>query len=204
MKLNEASMRLILQFEVGGGEGYYNKKLKNPTWPGEASGVTIGVGYDLGFNTAEVIKANWQPHLGIPTTLRLAKCAGKTGTAARDLVTSVRDIVISWKAASTVYEGLTIPRFWKNTVKTFPGVEALHPNCQGALLSLVFNRGTAMDGDRRTEMRTIRDLVLNEDYERIADQIRSMKRLWVGTSIELGMSRRRDAEANLVLSALEA
>ena len=47
--LNKKSLDLILEFEVGGGENYYNKFLKNPSWPGEQSGVTIGVGYDLGY-----------------------------------------------------------------------------------------------------------------------------------------------------------
>ena len=32
-------------------------------------------------------------------------------------------------------------------------------DAQGALVSLVFNRGTSMEGDRRAEMRAIRDAV---------------------------------------------
>jgi GH24 family phage-related lysozyme (muramidase) len=36
----------------------------------------------------------------------------------------------------------------------------------------------------------------------IANQIRSMKRIWMGGSIEKGMSRRRDAEANLIENSL--
>jgi hypothetical protein len=36
----------------------------------------------------------------------------------------------------------------------------------------------------------------------IADQIRKMKRIWIGGGIEKGMSRRRDAEAKLVEEAL--
>jgi len=61
-----------------------------------------------------------------------------------------------------------------------------------------------MQGDRRREMRAIRDLVPAKDYGGIASQIRLMKRLGVGTRIERGISRRRDVEADLVLSALEA
>ena len=51
-------------------------------------------------------------------------------------------------------------------------------------------------------MREIRALVPHKDYRGIAQQIRSMKRLWQGTEIEAGMARRRDAEADLALSAL--
>jgi GH24 family phage-related lysozyme (muramidase) len=36
----------------------------------------------------------------------------------------------------------------------------------------------------------------------IANQIRNMKRIWIGGSIEKGMSRRRDAEAKLIEESL--
>jgi hypothetical protein len=48
---------------------------------------------------------------------------------------------------------------------------------QGGLVSLVFNRGTSMEGHRRREMRAIRDLVPKKDVKEIADQIRQMKRI---------------------------
>jgi len=51
-------------------------------------------------------------------------------------------------------------------------------------------------------MRAIRELVPNKAYEQIAQEIRSMKRLWIGTKNEKGLSRRRDAEADLVLMSL--
>lgn len=202
MNLNDASMRLILRFEVGGGEPYYNRFLKSPTWPGEASGVTIGVGYDLGYNTPASIRNDWSPRLSDAVVTRLVGCAGKTGPQARAMLASVRDIVIPWAAAFAVYEDVTIPKFWEKTQRTFPGVDETHPNCRGGPLSLVFNRGESLQGDRRREMRAIRGLVVSKDYRAIASQIGSMKRLWLGTTIERGMSRRRDAEADLVLSAL--
>lgn len=202
MELNEASMKLILDFEVGGGEAYYNRLLRSPIWPKGASGVTIGVGYDLGYNTAETIRRDWSPHLSAQTVDRLVTVAGKTGTSARDALDSVRDIVIPWAPAFAVYRDVTIPKFWAMTRRAFPGVHELHPNAQGALLSLIFNRGADMSGPRRTEMRAIRGLVPAKDYSGIAQQIRLMKRLWVGTEIERGMARRRDAEAALVLASV--
>ncbi|MCY7386445.1 MAG: hypothetical protein LH628_28555, partial [Microcoleus sp. CAN_BIN18] len=69
---------------------------------------------------------------------------------------------------------------------------------QGGLVSLVFNRGTSMQGNRRLEMRVVRDLVTKKNVNKIAEQIRKMKRIWLGTSIEKGMNRRRDAEADLI------
>lgn len=202
MELNDASVQLILEFEVGGGQDFYNQHLKSPIWPGEASGVTIGVGYDLGYNSIAVIQADWSPHLDAQVIQRLLSCAGKTGPQAKAALGAVKDIVISWDAAFAVYQDVTIPKFCNLTRTAFPGFDNLDPNCQGALVSLVFNRGSSMKGDRRTEMRAIRDLVPQKDYRGIANQITAMKRLWIGTTIEKGMSRRRDAEAALVLKSL--
>lgn len=54
-----------------------------------------------------------------------------------------------------------------------------------------------MSGDNRLEMRNIRLLVPKKDYKGIAEEIRKMKRIWVGKNMD-GLLRRRDAEANLV------
>lgn len=201
MQLNDASMNLILRFEVGGGESYYNQNLRFPTWPEGQSGITIGVGYDLGYNTENTISNDWGQSVEKSKIDRLLTCAKKTGTAAQQILNTVKDIEIPWSAAFSVYNNVTIPKFWTLTCSTFPGVENVDPNCQGALLSLVFNRGGSLKGDSRLEMRNIRDLVPKKDYTNIASQIRAMKRLWQGTSIEKGMSRRRDAEADLVLTS---
>jgi GH24 family phage-related lysozyme (muramidase) len=40
--------------------------------------------------------------------------------------------------------------------------------------------------------------VAKKDVKGIADKIQQMKRIWVGTSIEQGIARRRDAEADLI------
>jgi len=57
-------------------------------------------------------------------------------------------------------------------------------------------------------MKAIRDIMARSNnfdektLAQIADQIRSMKRIWIGGSIEKGMSRRRDAEAKIIEQAL--
>jgi GH24 family phage-related lysozyme (muramidase) len=58
-----------------------------------------------------------------------------------------------------------------------------------------------MDGDRRTEMRAIRDAVAQGDLAEIANQLRVMKRLWIGKGLD-GLLKRRDAEADLVASTI--
>jgi GH24 family phage-related lysozyme (muramidase) len=51
-------------------------------------------------------------------------------------------------------------------------------------------------------MRAVRDAVAQGDLQEIANQIRAMKRLWVGKGMD-GLLTRRDAEADLVESAIE-
>ena len=203
MALSSASLKLILQFEVGGGQAYYDKKLKSPTWPGEASGVTIGVGYDLGYYEKETIQADWEDYLTPKDLKRLLACAGKKGKDAEKAIAGVKDIVVDWDDALAVFKNTTIATFWRKTKLAFPGAENLHPNVRGALLSLVFNRGTSLVGERRKEMRAIKDLVGTKDYAAIAEQLEAMKRIWVGTTIAEGMNRRRDAEAALVRTAIK-
>lgn len=187
-----------MEFETGG-RAYYQLRLQSPTWPGGASGVTVGVGFDCGYNSkAEILEA-WR---NSDARFELAACAGITGERAKALVPRLRGIVIPWEQAQEVFERVTLPRFMRTTETVFPGVDQLPPDAQGALLSLVFNRGAGMQGDRRREMRVIRALVPHGDLAGIAAAIRAMKRLWVGRGLN-GLLRRRDAEAALVEGCLQ-
>jgi GH24 family phage-related lysozyme (muramidase) len=60
-----------------------------------------------------------------------------------------------------------------------------------------------MNGDSRREMRAVRDAVANGDLQEIANQLRAMKRIWEGKGLD-GLLKRRDAEADLVGSAIES
>ena len=204
----EEGIQLIIRFEAAGTEAkYLQLHIERPTWPRGQSGVTIGIGYDLGYNSQSQIRTDWNGQLDAQTIERLAACAGITGLAANSRINGLKDIVVPWSAAISVFRERSIPHYQGLTSLAFPGVEDTHPRCQGALLSLVYNRGKRMTdrvgfpGERK-EMRAIRSLVPNKDYEQIASEIRSMKRLWVGTVNEKGLSRRRDAEADLVLMSL--
>jgi len=197
--LSPNALKLVLDYEVGGGEGYYNKCLKRPCWPKGASGVTIGVGYDLGYNTQSQFAEDWGGKISDSDFNRLRKCLGFKGSAANARVGSVRDIEVPWEAALAVFKANTLPRFIKLTLKAFPQADKLHPDAFGALVSLVFNRGSSLKGSRRAEMARIRDLVPSKNYEAIALEIRSMKRIWAGKGLD-GLLRRRDKEADLVAS----
>ena len=206
--LSKKSLDLILEFEVGGGENYYNKFLKNPSWPGEQSGVTIGVGYDLGYVNKTEFTNDWK-ELPQKDFDRLYKVVGIKGIAAKDLIRGLKDISIPWDLALKVFNNKTVTKFYNLTQQTFPNFDNLPEDAKGGLVSLVFNRGNALEGDRRREMKLIRDgmkLVSTFDQKAltfIANQIRNMKRIWAGGSIEKGMSRRRDAEAKLIEDSLK-
>ena len=206
--LSNKSLNLILEFEVGGGENYYNKFLKNPTWPGEQSGVTIGVGYDLGYVNKAEFSEDWKD-LPKETFDRLYKVVGIKGYNAKNLIRGLKDITIPWGLALKVFNNKTVTKFYNLTRQTFPNFDNLPEDAKGGLVSLVFNRGAALEGDRRREMKLIRDgmkLVSTFDQKAltfIANQIRNMKRIWAGGSIEKGMNRRRDAEAKLIEDSLK-
>jgi hypothetical protein len=205
--LSKKSLDLILEFEVGGGENYYNKFLKNPSWPGEQSGVTIGIGYDLGYVNKSEFSEDWKD---LPKEIfdRLYKVVGIKGYNTKNLIRALKDITIPWDLSLKVFNNKTVTKFWNLTKQTFPNFDNLPEDAKGGLVSLVFNRGNALEGDRRREMKLIRDgMKLVSVYDQkalsfIANQIRHMKRIWAGGSIEKGMNRRRDAEAKLIEGSL--
>ena len=55
---------LIVEFEVGG-RAAYDRKYQRPICPAcasSASGVTVGIGYDLGHATVQQIRSDWRHH----------------------------------------------------------------------------------------------------------------------------------------------
>lgn len=197
LPLSQESIDLIIKYEVGGGEKYYSKYLTKPTWPQGASGVTIGIGYDLGYNSASQFKKDWGDKISEKDFNRLSKHLGVTGSAAKSRAKEVSDIIIPWDSALEVFLGNTVPRFIQETLKAFPDADKLAPNAFGALVSLIFNRGSSLVGERRREMANIRPLVLKRDYKGIADEIIKMKRIWEGKGLD-GLLARREEEAKKI------
>lgn len=194
------ALSLILEYEVGGGQHYYEKYLSHPTWPGGHSGMTLAIGVDCGYYTADELGHIFY-FLPEKQLNAVKASSGKTGQQGKEYTAKVKDmgITVSWDQAIDIFDKLTWPKFARLTEKTFPHVDELCDNAYGALVSLVFNRGSSLQGDSRLEMRNIRDLVPKKDYKGIAQQIRNMKRIWQGQGLD-GLLERRDAEANLVES----
>jgi GH24 family phage-related lysozyme (muramidase) len=190
--LTEKAKKLIFDFEG----------IDQPSdWPGGASGITIGLGYDLGYESAGDFEKDWKALLGDGNFTTLCEVVGLKGADAQAKASGLKTIKVKSADAEQVFLERSVPKYQALTQQAFPGVDALPADAQGALFSLVYNRGTSMNGDSRKEMRAIRDAVPNGDLQEIANQLRAMKRLWVNKGLD-GLLKRRDAEADLVESCI--
>jgi hypothetical protein len=195
LTVSEDALALMLRYEGMDQPG---------SFPGGESGITLGHGDDLGFHTEASFRKVWGYYLSPSQLDRLAKVVGLTSYKAADAAPQFRDIIITPAAADAVFCDYTLGHAGADTAAAFPGVLDMHPAAQGALLSLVDNRGGSMtqpSPDDRREMRTIQSLIASKDYAGIAAAIRSMKRLWAGSDVS-GLVARREAEACLVETAI--
>ncbi|CAH2606127.1 conserved protein of unknown function (plasmid) [Rhodovastum atsumiense] len=199
---SERAIQAIIGFEVTS-PAYYQAHYQHPKWPGGASGVTVGIGYDLGTVFPAQFRADWSDVLPTATVDLLAKVVGKSGAAAQAALPSVAAAVVPLDAAMAVFRKRTVPEFTRQTLAAFPGCGALPADCFGVLVSLVYNRGTSMTGDRRSEMRAIRSAIAAGRPQDVPAQVRAMKRLWPGAN-ERGLRDRREAEAQLFEDGLRA
>lgn len=188
----------VINFETGG-EQYYNKFLKKATYPGGASGVTIGIGADLGYLSREEFDKYFAKYFTEDEAKKLRSVIGLKGQSAKSALSKVKGIELSWNNAKKIFINWTLPKFWKLTNGIWPGMDQLCENAQIALTSIVFNRGSSLKGNGRKEMVNIQSLVKKKDIKGIAKEIKSMKRLWIGKGLD-GLLKRRDIEAKMVES----
>ena len=175
-------------------------------WPGGESGITLGYGCDIGADPKSLVY--WRGILSDDQINRLAAAKGKTGNAAAGLARQFSDIKVSKADALAVFMKSTLPTEIALTRKTYPGIDLMPPTVLGAMTSIVYNRGAALNGDRRSEMREIKEVITQfantpperrdakATLEKIAGLIRRMKRLWGND--QRGLLIRRDAEAKLI------
>jgi GH24 family phage-related lysozyme (muramidase) len=196
--ISDRAIQLIIAFEITS-EALYERLYQRPTWPQGKSGVTIGIGYDLGYVQAAQIGRDWTASLGAPAVGTLSRVCGLTGETAHQALQQVTGVTVPFSAASSVFQQTSVPRTTTETANALPGSDALSPDCMGALVSLVYNRGPSFsaDGDRYTEMRAIKVDVSQKNFKDIPAQLRSMKRLWAGDPNAAGLVRRRELEALL-------
>jgi hypothetical protein len=203
LAVSAAAQSMIIGFEVTD-EAYYNARWRKPTWPGLNSGVTVGIGYDLGQTEPGRIARDWGSMVNDATLKWLVGCAEIKGGSARALAESAPGAIdIAWESACKVFGNSTLPDVAISVRRSLPNTEDLPSDSFGALISLVMNRGASFsaDGDRYAEMRGIKDAMVAKTFAKIPDLIRDMKRLWPGTR---GLQDRRDQEAALFERGLSA
>jgi hypothetical protein len=202
VEISDKGLQLILDFEVGGGQKYYEKFCLHPDVPGgpdTQSGVTIGIGWDCGAHGHQDMVDQWQNYISEDDLAKLLGASGLKGNAAKGYLSRLKLIVVSWEAALDQFKTYTIPEYCVMTQKAFPGIDAA-PACVGeALLSLVFNRGSSLQGPRRIEMRNIAAEVQEAQWAKIPSELRAMKRLWPDTT---SLCERREAEAVYIETGL--
>jgi hypothetical protein len=78
IKSSQAAVDLIVAEEVSS-QAVYQARYQHPEWPGGASGVTIGIGYDCGYSPANTIQGDWGDKLPAPMVKCLQDVAGIHG-----------------------------------------------------------------------------------------------------------------------------
>lgn len=189
---------LIIAAEISS-EAAYKSKYTHPIWPGGNSGVTIGIGYDVGTVSAALLALDWQGELAPDLAQRLSSSCGVLGPSAAGFLARFRDITVPYAAASRVFFKVSLPQFVAHTERALTNTSRLHPDSLGALVSLAYNRGASFNkpGDRYREMRAIRDHMADRRFDLIPAELRAMKRLWAGQPNLRGLVLRREAEAVL-------
>ena len=206
-ELHHKGIAFIAKYEISS-KSYYNKCLKSPTYPGGASGVTIGIGYDLGHTPENQFRRDWRGKLPTGMFRKLSSVLTIKGRSAKGRINSLSNIEIPYDVALDVFENSTVQVWYAKALRVFPALGNLHPDAQTALVSLCFNRGASLTGTNREGMADIATVLSDvqkeltvEDYKKLAQIIVDMKPIWEGRGLD-GLLARRDAEAELILSCI--
>jgi hypothetical protein len=199
---SEKTLELLLKHEVGGGKAYYEKYLSGFTWPGGASGPTIAIGIDCAYYTKNELEKIFN-FLNKEQIELIKNSSGKTGLSGKEYtkILAKSNIKVSWDQALKIFNEITWPKFSKMAETIYPELNTLCDDTYGAIVSIIFNRGTSLKGESRSEMRNLKNLISKKSYKNIANEIRKMKRLWIGKNLD-GLIRRREDEALLVESCI--
>jgi GH24 family phage-related lysozyme (muramidase) len=194
--ISDTAFNLIVEFEVSS-EQTYTQRYRHPVWPQGQSGVTIGIGYDVGYASRESLHADFDREIPAVMVTALERAINVTGAPAaalaRDLVPSVD---VPWPAAISVHRSKVLPRWIGIVERALPNTASLGPAALGALVSLTYNRGASftLPQDRYREMRAIKAHMAASNFAAIPADIRAMKRLWPDVP---GLQKRREREALL-------
>jgi hypothetical protein len=191
--LSQEGIDAIIDFEVGGGR-YYEDYLSGVCRPNTGdSGITIGVGCDLGHLSKDEFEREWKEFLAPETFNKLIKVIGFRGWNAEDCLTGLASVYIPYATALAHFSKYTLPKWIERSRKLWPNWDSLLPLQRTALLSIAYNRGTSLTGARREEMREMVELLKDNNLKGIPSLIRSMSH-WHTLN---GLQIRRHKEAIL-------
>jgi GH24 family phage-related lysozyme (muramidase) len=199
--ISQRAFDLIVMLEVTS-QAAYERSYSRPTWPQGASGVTIGIGYDVGYVSKNLLRGDWKGAIPDAMITALESAIGVTGPDADQLAHDLGGSVdVPWSAATSVHRNKVIPKWVALTQRALPNTGDLSADSLGALVSLTYNRGASFSsqGPRYAEMRAIKGDMESKTFSDIPTQIRNMKRLWPTVK---GLRIRRDLEARLFQDGL--
>lgn len=196
--LDQAAVDLVVRWEVGSAK-QYTAKYQGVICPGGSSGPTIGIGYDLGTQTAATIRLDWAQH---PQVDDLATASGKVGPGACAAWKAAhRGIRITYAEAERVFTQETFPAYLRMAERAYRnGWQGITDAHRYGLGSNGYNRGFSMMGSRNAEKRHTRDVcVPGNDAPCTARDLVASCRIWKGTNLYDGLCGRRHAEAGFVV-----
>lgn len=198
MSISDYGVDLIVHFEVGG-RAYYEKAYSRPIHPGNsASGVTIGIGYDLRFSSRSEIAKDWGSHVSAQDLRHYQNCSGLRGNVAKSKQRQIKWLVkpIPLEDAMEVFSLKTIPLYASRAEQYFPPIWEAHPYVQDAVLSVGYNRGFSTSGYSRRHVADMKRNIASRRWNLVDDNIFHSKAVWANKpSIRRGIWRRRDAES---------
>ncbi len=207
LKISDRAVDLIVACEVTSKQ-VYERTLQRATWPKGQSGVTIGIGYDLGYVSTTDFASDWKGFLDDAQVATLGPACGLRGPKAGDVIEQFKTVSVTWELARAQFQEM-LKYYAGQVVAYFPNADRLTPDSFGALVSLVYNRGSASSSspddqqDRRKEVREIKQLMIESKFQDIPQKFRDMKRLWMNDPDARGLLLRRDAEAALFALGLQ-
>jgi len=142
MKVSKRAVDFIISEEISS-QALYNQKYTGIVWPGGESGATIGIGYDLGYVTPTDIEKDWIKDIGITQVNILKMFSGLRGPKAKTAIAGnsmAKQVSISYQAAYNVFTRVSLPRYAKQALRIYPGLDQLTPDAAGAIVSMVYNR----------------------------------------------------------------
>jgi Phage lysozyme len=187
MSTTAAGRRMIFEIEVGP----FKKRTAHLHWPGGASGVTLGPGYDMKDRKASAIESDLTG-IGVDaaTAKSVAKAAGLEGEKAETFAEDNEDLLTLTDDQQVSLLSLIVPKYEAivNRLVHIP----LKPHEFDALVSFVYNPGG--------KFLPVAEQVDKDDMEEAAKIMR--QRVYSGGKTMKGLVARRARETTLLLQGI--